>query len=266
MSAIQKIGILAGSGDIPAHVAASFDGEVFVVGFEEGADPAFVEQYDHIWTRIGQTEAVLKALRARGVSDLVLIGGMKRPKWSEIKPDLKTLGFLAKNAVAVLGDNGLLVALKRFLEGEGFRLYGAHVIVPDLLMPSGCLTRRKPDERELDDIKIGFEGSQLLGRDDIGQAVIVKNGEAIAEEDVYGTDALMFYCAETEDAILIKTCKPQQDMDLDLPTAGLKTIENACDAKMAGIVLHAGKSLLLDREAVIQYADAHNMFVMGVEG
>jgi DUF1009 family protein len=263
MSTFEKIGIIAGGGAVPAQVAASWHGGIFVVGFDGQSDPDFVEAHEHLWIKIGQTGLALKALRARGIKNLVLIGSLKRPNWSAIKPDLKTVEFLARDGVTMLGDDGLLRALRIFLQREGFVLHGAHKIAPDLLMPEGVLSRVVPSEAQMRDILLGYKAAQDLGRADIGQAVLVHHGLIIGREDARGTDVMM-KAHGREGAILIKACKPQQDMDLDLPTMGLRTIELAFEVGLSGIVLEASRALMLDRQAVMAYADMRNMFVVGI--
>lgn len=273
MSASQKItklSIIAGGGYIPAHLARACEAqgvEVFIVAFEGQTDKSLVDGRDHIWTRIGATGEVFSALRSRGIQDLVLIGGMRRPNWKQIKPDLKTLGFLAKAGVKMLGDDGLLSSLRQFLEAENFTLHGVQAFAGDILTPSGALGVIEPTADQVANIEIGTRASQDLGRRDLGQACVVNDDGSIVLEDDRGTDAMLAGLSvdQTQGAILVKTCKPQQDRDLDLPAMGMRTIERAAELRFAGVVLHAGQSLLLDREAFVAYADAHNMFVIGIE-
>jgi DUF1009 family protein len=264
----EKIGIIAGGGDVPRAVASACKANVFVIGFVGQSDPDFIEAYDHIWVKIGQTGAVLKALAQRGIADVVLIGHMQRPSWNEIKPDLKTVEFLARAGMKMLGDDALLRLLRDFLENEGLRVHGAHVIAPDLLMPAGVIGKVKPAKEALADIAYGFEIGQAVGALDIGQSVVVQQGIVLGVEAAEGTDRLIGRCGglkrKGSAPVLVKSCKPQQDEDMDLPTAGPMTIRAAQEAGFAGIALQAGKSLLLDREAVVRYANEHKMFVVGI--
>jgi len=87
-------------------------------------------------------------------------------------------------------------------------------------------------------------------------------------EAIEGTDALIKRCASLKKSgkggVLVKTCKPQQDKDLDLPTIGVETIQHAHEAGLSGIAVHAGKAFLLDGQEVAKTADAYKMFVIGI--
>ncbi len=269
MSATQKItklGILAGGGDLPqalarACVAQGID--VFMIGLE-GHCGEIASDVPHVYAKVGKAGAIMKRFVSEGVMDLVLIGSLTRPNWSELVPDLKTLKFIRTYGLSAGGDGDLLSKLRRFLEDEGFKLHGVHRFMPDLLTPAGVLGAVVP--LDYSDIECGFKISQDLGARDVGQAVLVRDGKVLAEEDARGTNALIRGCADGAAAVLVKSCKPQQDMDLDLPTAGLKTVQAAQAAGLVGVVLHAGKSLLMDREQVISFADAHGMFIVGYDG
>ena len=104
---------------------------------------------------------------------------------------------------------------------------------------------------------------------DIGQAAIVESGAVIGVEAVEGTDALIARCAELKKkdkgGVLVKSCKPQQDKDLDLPTIGPETVEACAKAGLNGIAVHAHQSLITDIDAVRRLADQHKMFVIGIE-
>ena len=84
-----------------------------------------------------------------------------------------------------------------------------------------------------DDIAAGIKASQQLGLEDKGQSVLVLNGAIIGYEDQKGTNALIHRFAQ-KGAVLVKTCKPQQDKDLDLPTIGLGTLKACLDKEIAG--------------------------------
>ena len=111
--------------------------------------------------------------------------------------------------------------------------------------------------------------SQALGRLDIGQSAIVEDGIVLGLEAAEGTDKLIKRCKsykkKPKGGVLVKTCKPQQDKDLDLPTIGPDTVELCAEAGLNGIALHAHHSLLLDIEKVKDLANKHKLFVSGIE-
>jgi hypothetical protein len=183
-------------------------------------------------------------------------------------PDLRTAAFFAKIGVKALGDDGILRALIKEIEGDNMRVVGIHEVLPNLLVKSGILTKNKPDKQANADIKRGMEVAYTLGRLDVGQSVIVQQGLVLGVEGIEGTDELIKRCAgykrKGDAAILIKLRKPQQDMRIDLPTIGTKTIENLHQAGMRGLAVHAGNALIVDEENVIKLADKYGIFIIGV--
>ncbi len=270
--AIKKLGVIAGGGDVPLRLlrACARKGiEVFVVGFKGQTDPSLMEGHAHLWGRLGALGKTLAALRAQEISDLVMIGSIRRPTLTELAPDLRAAKFFSKIAMKALGDNDLLTALRRELEGEGFTLHGAHKFAEELLAPFGVIGNHKPNKQDLVNIEHGLKISQTLGALDVGQAVIVQEGLVLGVEAIEGTDQLIERAAHLSrkgrGGVLVKTCKPQQDRDFDLPTIGPETIRNAYKAGLVGVAIHAGAALLIDREELVKIADQCKIFVIGVE-
>lgn len=268
----EKIGIIAGGGEIPGRLVAACreqNIEPFVIAFEGQTQEKTVEDTGHVWTQISAVSKILKALKAEGISDLVIIGHIKRPSLKEFRFDMKAAEFIAKEGLKVIGDDGLLKALRRFLEKEGFRLHGVQNFLPDLLMPQGYIGRVEASAEHLEDIRRGVDVLQALGAQDIGQAVIVQQGHVLGVEAAEGTDELIQRCGplkrEGSAPVLVKLSKPGQDQDLDLPTIGPQTIENAAAAGLAGIATQAAQSFIHDMDAVKDQADKHGLFVIGIE-
>lgn len=268
---IQRLGIVAGGGYLPAHIAqvcAARGVEVFIVALEGQADRPALEAYHTKSFALGQIGKMMAFFKENNVDDLVLIGAVERPALSALKPDFKGVAFLSRLGFRGLGDNDLLVEVRKFLEKEGFHLHGAHQFARDLLVPEGLLGSVKPTGADEVDIDYGVQISQFMGEVDVGQAVVVQEGIVLGVEAVEGTDALIKRCGSLKrpgrSGVLVKTCKPQQDRDLDMPTVGYQTIVNAHAAGLSGLALQAGALLMLDQVRVIDYANAHGMFVLGM--
>ena len=268
----SPIGIIAGGGTLPRAVldAAKQQGRhVFIAALNNSADEKLYDDCDIEWFNLGSGGSIIKALRKRDINEIVMIGGVKRPNFSDIRPDLWTAGVLAKIGIKALGDNDLLVCIKEALEAEGFALRGAHEIAPDLITPAGHLSKAKPDKKAMVDIERGLEVAQALGGVDVGQSVIVYDGVVLGVEGIEGTDELIKRCAsyrkKDKGGVLVKLCKPQQDKRLDMPTIGLNTIQNLYDHGFEGLAVHAGNSLMPEREAFLKFADGRKLFVLGVE-
>ncbi len=269
---IKSLGILAGGGMLPQKLLEACDQkgiEPFVIGFEGQTDPMVIQGRSHLWTRLGAAGHIIKTLQSHGISDLVFIGSIRHPTIAELRPDLKAAEFFARASWKVIGgDNGIGEALRDFLGKEGFRIHGIQSIAQNLLAPEGLIGSVQPENRDWQDIEKGIEISQKLGALDVGQAVIIQEGLVLAVEGVEGTDKLMErtkgLMRKGRGGILVKTCKPRQYRDFDLPTVGPQTIINAAACGLAGVAIHAGHSLLISPEEVAQIADKHKMFVIGI--
>lgn len=269
---IKRLGIVAGSGKLPEKLLHACDHrgiEAFIVALEGQADPSLVQGRNHMWSRIGALGQILKTLKAHEIQDLVLIGALRRPSVMELMPDLKAAEFFAKIGIRAMGDNNLLSHLRELLEREGFSLHGIHQFADELLARPGVIGKHKPGKADWPDIRRGLEISQNLGSLDVGQSVIVQEGIVLGVEAAEGTDELMRRCKHLHrkgrPGILIKTCKPQQDRDLDLPAIGPQTVILAAECNLGGVVIHAGHTLIIDEDEVMDLAGRHKIFVIAVD-
>jgi DUF1009 family protein len=271
-SRVRKIAVIAGGGNLPAlliHACERSGHEVFVVGFENQTDPAIFEGREHMYTRIGAAGQIMNTLRAHGYRDLVFIGAIRRPTIGELRPDFKTARFYAKLGLRALGDDGLLSAMRKELESEGFSIHGVQEFASDLLASEGVLGKHKPSKANWADIEAGLRLSQEMGRLDVGQSVVLQEGVVLGVEAIEGTDELLRrsgkHRRKGRGGVLVKTCKPAQDKDFDLPTIGPDTVRLAAEAGLAGIVVEAGNTLVVDPEEVAELANRLGLFVLAVD-
>ncbi|MBR1904159.1 MAG: UDP-2,3-diacylglucosamine diphosphatase LpxI [Alphaproteobacteria bacterium] len=268
----NKLGIVAGGGILPQllikHCIAQ-NRPFSVLAIENNADRAiFTPDIPHQWIRIGQAGTGFKRFAEEQVTEVVLIGTIHRPSLSDLVPDLRTAAFFARIGMKSLGDDGILRAVVKEIESENMRVVGIHEVMPDLLAKEGLLTKSKPDKQALADIKRGAEVAYELGRLDVGQSVIVQQGLVLGVEGIEGTDELIKRCGAYQrkgvGGVLVKLRKPQQDMRIDLPTIGTRTIEALHQAGMRGIAIHAGNALMVNEPEVLALADKYGMFIMGI--
>lgn len=265
------LGLIAGGGDLPRLImerCREQQRELFVVAIESAADKALVDHYPHYWMRFGSVGKTVAAMRAAGVTDLVMAGRVTRPKLSAIIPDILGAKLLARLTRLVRsGDDALLGEVIRFLEEQGFRVCGVDEVLKDIVAPEGVLGRVKPDGRARKDVGVGCEALLHLGILDVGQALVVQRGRIFGIEGAEGTDGLLARVGELlhdgEGGVLVKCKKPKQDPRVDLPTIGVQTVGNAAQAGLAGIAVEAGHTLIINRNAVIAEADSHGLFVIG---
>lgn len=269
----RKLGIIAGGGSIPKMLikyCLKTGRDFFVLAIEGNAEADLIDDQNipHQWIRIGQAGTGFKRFAEEKVKDVVMIGTIRRPGFFDLVPDLRTTAFFAKLGLKSIGDDGILRALVKEIEGEGMTVRGIHEVMTELLVKDGILGRHKPDRQAQEDIRRGLEVAAELGRLDVGQAVIVQQGLVLGVEGIEGTDELIRRCGEYrrkgDGGVLVKLRKPQQDMRIDLPTIGTRTIERAKETGLRGVVVHSGNGLIVDEPEVIRLADKYGIFVMGV--
>ena len=274
----SPLGIIAGSGAMPLAVATaarSVGRPVHLIAIKGTAEPG-VESYPHTWVNLGQIGRMLRTLTQNGCRDLVIIGGVRRPKLEDLRLDWGTLANLPKILRSLVGgDNSVLSGIVEFFEGKGFHVMGAHEIAPDLVAQAGPLGRRKPAKQDLADIAMAVDLINTMGKFDVGQAVVVARGHVLAVEAAEGTDALLERCqtvkkwsptgSRSRAGVLVKCAKPGQERRVDLPAVGPQTIQLAADANLKGIAIAAGDVLIAERAETIAAADRLGLFVYGVD-
>ena len=265
------LGIIAGGGAVPRSlikICQKMGRPFFVVCLEGQADPGLADDLPHAWLPLGAGSRLKALVAEHHITEIVMIGRVRRPSLLEIKPDWLALKILTKIGINMLGDDALLRAIGKAMEEEGnVRVIAVQDVFSDVLAPEGQLGKIAADEEAQKDIRHGLEVAKVLGSLDIGQSVIVQQGIVLGVEAIEGTDALIARSAqlrrEGEGGVLVKIAKPQQDNRYDLPTIGPDTILAMKQAGLRGVVLEAGRSLLVDREQTIAHADEAGLFVIG---
>jgi DUF1009 family protein len=277
MSGEMSLGIIAGGGDLPRAVAASARAtgrSVFVVALR-GLCGDWAEKFPHEEVSLGEPGRAFRALAGAGVKDLLLVGKVERPKFSDLKLDAKGVLVLPRIAAAARkGDDALLRALTDMFEREGFRAISVADAAPGLVAQEGALGRLAPNDDHKADIAQAFAVVRALGALDVGQAAVVCEGLTLAVEAAEGSDAMIARVGELRETVrgtpekkrgvLVKALKPTQDAKTDMPVIGIETVRRCAAMGLAGIALEAGKSLVLDKDAVAAEADRLGLFVIGM--
>lgn len=274
----SPVGLIAGGGVMPFAVADSLKArgiESVLFALQGACDPKAAARFRHHWIKVGQLGRAKRLFRAENCKDLVFIGTLVRPALSEIRLDWGTLRAMAPIWAAFRGgDDHLLSGIGRLLEQDGFRMVGLRDVAPDLLMPEGCITGRKPNAEEMADIERGREVLRALGSFDVGQAAVVIDGHVVGIEGIEGTDGLLARIAslraegrirtKQNRGVLVKAPKTRQDLRFDMPAIGPRTVEGAAAAGLAGITVVAGSTVVAEPQVMIEAADAVGLFVSGV--
>ncbi|MGA3171938.1 MAG: UDP-2,3-diacylglucosamine diphosphatase LpxI [Chthoniobacteraceae bacterium] len=264
----QPLGLIAGNNAYPLIfarearragvrriVAAAFTGET---------DPALAGLVDEIeWMRVGQLGRMIGYLKGKGVREAVMAGQIHPGNLFNLRPDLKALMLLGKlrtrNAETIFG------AIAGELAKAGVTLLEATTHMEKYLAAHGVMAGPALSRREEEDVRYGFEIAKEVSGLDIGQTVILKHGTVLAVEAFEGTNEAIKRGGGLgrKDAVMVKVSKPRQDLRFDVPVIGLQTIKAAADARVRVVAIEAGKTLLLEREAMTEEAGRRGVTIAG---
>jgi UDP-2,3-diacylglucosamine hydrolase len=274
----QKIGLIAGAGDLPVLLAQHCRdaGIPLHVSRITGMSDKRLASFAGSECALASFGERMKALKADHVGSIVFAGLVARPDFASLKPDWR--GALALPRIVAemgKGDDALLRAVLNEFERDGFKVIGADDILHDLLAPLGLITGAAPTASQQADIERGLDVTAQMGLLDIGQSAVVCEGLVLAVEAQEGTDRMLARVAElnpeirgTPDkrrGVLVKRAKPQQERRIDLPTIGVRTIEGAAKAGLAGVVVEAGGALIIDKASIIAACQEIGMFLIGAD-
>jgi DUF1009 family protein len=264
----SPVGLLAGSGRFPIIFAEKARGlgiPVVCVGIRHEAAPelaGLVERF--YWAGVARLGRMIRCFQRAGVERVVMAGKihkavMHQPwRWLSLLPDWRTLRYWYGRARADNKDDTLLLGLIGEFAADGLRFESALDLCPELLVPPGVLTRRKPTAGEEKDIAFGWELAKEMGRLDVGQSVAVKERTVLAVEAIEGTNRAILRAGELCRAggfVVVKVAKPQQDMRFDVPTVGCSTVEVMHQAGGRVLAIEAGRTILLDQAEAVALAD-----------
>ncbi len=271
MKNVRKIGLIAGSGDLPASIAKEVlsSADSLVVAVLDGYGDISVFDPPVQKFGLGEIGGIIKYFKQHACTHISLAGKVGRPDFAKLKPDFKGIKLLPKAIKAAKqGDDALLRFLMSVFEREGFEILAPQNICQNQLVSAGVFGQTKPESSVKPDINKAMQIAANIGKMDIGQGVVVNNGLVLAVEAQEGTDEMLKRVAKLPDSIrggvLAKRLKPNQDQRVDLPTIGVKTVELAHKAGLQGIVLQAEKAFVMQAELVRDLADRHGIFIYGV--
>jgi DUF1009 family protein len=253
------LGIIAGNGVYPRLLtdAARKAGikKIIAAAFTGETDPALAQHVDLIeWMRVGQLNRLLKCFSEHKVHHAIMAGQIAPKNLFDLRPDLRALLLLGK--LKERNAESIFAAIADELAKIDVELLPATTFLEDSLAPSGLIAGAKLSRREEEDVDLGWKIAKEIARLDIGQTVVVKKGAVLAVEAFEGTNEAIRRgsALAREGAVMIKIAKPNQDIRFDVPVIGVDTIRVAAEANLRVIAVEAGKTLLLERDAIVALA------------
>jgi len=271
----MKLGLIAGNGRFPFLLldAARAEGlSVVVAAIKEETDAEIDQRaaadpnITVFWLSLGELSRLIEIFQKEGVQKAVMAGQVKHKQiFSSIRPDWRLAKLLMN--LRTRNTDMLLGAVAKVLGDEGIELISSTSFLEPLLVQEGVLTSRPPDEDELKNVEYGLSVANAVAGFDIGQTVVVAAQACVAVEAMEGTDATIERAGRLMDSLggdastlerrltVVKVAKPNQDMRFDVPVIGLATLETMISAGASCLSVEAGRTLLFDRESVLERAN-----------
>jgi DUF1009 family protein len=271
----MTLGLIAGNGRFPFLVleaARAAGHQVTVIALKEEAFPDLAAVAARPpaaalhWISIGQLGTCISLLKEAGVTEAVMAGQVKHTKlFTDIRPDLTALGLITR--LKSRNTDAIISAVADVLADHGIRLLDSTAFLAPLLARTGTLTKRAPTAEELTDLEFGYSVADAIAGLDIGQTIAVKSAAIVAVEAMEGTDAVIARAGQLagRGVRIVKVAKPKQDMRFDVPVVGVSTIEAMKAAGATLLSVDAGKTLMIDGEAIVKAADAADIAIVGRE-
>jgi DUF1009 family protein len=249
---------------------------VVCVGLRDLASPELATRVRQFhWCGVGKLGRMIRLFKHAGVRRFVMAGKVMKSAimyspWRvfNLMPDWRLVRMWYRRRPDNRDDTLLLRLIDEFAR-DGIRCESALDICPELLVPSGLLTRRKTTAREEEDIRFGWALAREMGRLDVGQSVAVKERAVLAVEAIEGTDSAIRRAGalcNRKDFVVVKVAKPHQDMRFDVPTVGCSTIKTMREAGGRVLAIEAGKTIVLDLAETVALADRHGITIVAIEG
>jgi DUF1009 family protein len=269
----MRLGLIAGNGRFPFLVldAARAQGhEVTIVAAQEEAFPELADAAARHgssihWVSLGKLGTCIKLLKQDGVTHAVMAGQVKHTRIFSggIVPDMLFLGVLAR--LTSRNTDGLIGAVADVLRDRGIELMDSTEFLRPLLAAPGVLTRRGPSAEEQKDFQFGYRMADAIAALDIGQTIAVRQQAVVAVEAMEGTDEVIARAGRLAGSgvAIVKVAKPNQDMRFDVPVVGIATVQAMHEAGASALSIDAGRTLVIEGDAVITAADDAGITISG---
>ena len=223
---------------------------------------------------IGQLGKAISILKEKNCKKIIFAGKVSRPILSKTKFDLKALYYLPKIIKGFKkGDSYIINDIIKIFNKEKLKVISQAFYNSELLLKKGIHTKSKPNTNNKKDISIGKNIIKSLTRNNVGQAVVVRSGKIIAIEDEKGTDSMLNRAYKIikrnsyknkRKGILLKFPKANQDLRVDLPTVGFKTLQKCKNIGLKGVVVKADQNIFLDKQKSVSLANSNKMFIIAI--
>ena len=214
---------------------------------------------------IGQFGKIIKILKKNKCKKVLFAGKVEKPNFSKLRLDLKGVYYFPRIIrSSKLGDAAILKEIIKILNKERIKTISSLTFNPELTLKKGNYSRARPNKEDKTDINKSIKTLSRLGKYNFSQGAVIRNKKVIAIERKDGTQKMLKRCKSKKfknKGVLVKFPKKKQDLRIDLPTIGLKTLTQCKSAGLKGIVLKSMKNVFLEQKKCISFANKNKMFI-----
>ena len=214
---------------------------------------------------IGQFGKIIKIFKKNKCRKVLFAGKVKKPNFSKLRLDFKGIYYIPRIVrSSKLGDAAILREIIKILKQERIITLSSLTYNPELTLKKGTYSKIKPNKEDNLDIKKATSTLGKLGKYTFSQGTVVRNNKVVVIEGKEGTERMLKINrtkTQRNKGVLVKFPKKKQDLRIDLPTVGLKTLVQCKAAGLKGIVLKAKQHVFLEKNKCINFANKNKMFL-----
>jgi UDP-2,3-diacylglucosamine hydrolase len=214
---------------------------------------------------IGQFGKIINILKENNCKKVLFAGKVNRPNFSRLRLDMKGIYYIPRIIKASkLGDAAILKEIIKILAQIKIKTENSLKFNPELSLKKGNYSKIKPNKQDQLDINKAVKTLNSLRQYNFSQGVVVRNKKIVSIEGKGGTKKMLEKSRSKKfrnHGVLVKFPKKKQDLRVDLPTIGLKTLKQSRIAGLKGIVIKNKQHIFLDKDKCIKFANKNKMFI-----
>jgi DUF1009 family protein len=215
---------------------------------------------------IAQIGRIINIFKLHKCKKVIFAGKVIKPNFSKLKLDFKGIYYMPRIIKASkIGDAAILKEIINIFKKEKIKTIDSLSFTPELSLKKGTHTKIKPNKIDKKDIKKAISTLNSLNSYSFSQGTVVRNTKVLRIEQNSGTQQMLSTIKKKQkflNGVLVKLPKKKQDLRIDLPTIGLKTLLQCKKAGLKGIVLKNKKNICLDKKLLIESANKNKMFIL----
>ncbi len=258
------IGLIFGETDFPKKILKKIKNKYLIIDLTK--NKTFKKNRNSHSVSLGQFGKIINILKKNKCKKVLFAGKVQKPKFSKLRLDLKGVYYMPRIIkMSKLGDAAVLKEIINILKKEKIITISSLFFNPELTLKKGNYTKTTPNKEDKADIKKAINTLNKLGRYNFSQGTVVRNRKILAIEQSSGTQKMLKKCKSNKfknKGVLVKFPKKKQDLRIDLPTIGLKTLYQCKSAGLKGIVLKSKQNIFLERKKSINFANKNKMFII----